>query len=173
MAKPRHVSRTAASLSLTLDGAIFAWLTPMRPLSRELTLGSETGISQWRVENMEQSSRYIATDWRWTQAVQTTFKDIFVWQGCSALFVFNAQCIMHCVYCAIYSLTHCHSHSEPSKCATLFITVTPIFLGGFLHFMYQCSIKLVVRNFCRKSSNISFSIFITVFLGESLGKKIF
>jgi len=33
----------------------------------------------------EQSSRYTASVWRWIRAVQTTFKDIFVWRGCSAL----------------------------------------------------------------------------------------
>jgi len=47
-------------------------------------------------ESMEQSSRHTATAWRWTRAVQTTFKDIFVWRGCSALVTlstFTALCI--------------------------------------------------------------------------------
>ena len=39
-------------------------------------------------ESMEQSSRYTATAWRWTRAVQTTFNDIFVWRGCSTLVTF-------------------------------------------------------------------------------------
>jgi len=40
---------TVRCLSLTTDGAVFARLTPMPSLSRELTLGSETGVFRWRV----------------------------------------------------------------------------------------------------------------------------
>jgi len=38
-----------ASLSLTPDGVVFAQLTPMPSVSRELTLGLKTGVFRWRV----------------------------------------------------------------------------------------------------------------------------
>jgi len=57
--------------------------------------------------SMEQSSRHTATTRRRTQTVQTSFKDIFVLRGCSALVTlsaFNALCIN--------LLTHSLTHSD-------------------------------------------------------------
>ena len=48
---------------------------------------------------------------RWIRAIQTTFKDISVWRGCSALVTFWFQCA---VYKSIYSLTH--SQKERRRC---------------------------------------------------------
>ena len=60
-----------------------------------------------RLESMEQSSRQTATTRRRTRTVQTSFKDIFVLRGCSALVTisaFNALCIN--------LLTHSLTHSQ-------------------------------------------------------------
>ena len=63
-AKRHRTSRTTASLSLTPDAAVFARLTPMPSLSRELTFGSATRVFFGSgSESMEQSFRYTATAW--------------------------------------------------------------------------------------------------------------
>jgi len=56
------------------------------------------------------SSRYTATAWRWTRAVQTTFKDIFVWRGCSTLVTFCSQCAVYKLYCKLYKLIYSLTH---------------------------------------------------------------
>ena len=54
---------------------------------------------------MEQSSRHTATTRRRTRTVQTSFKDIFVLRGCSALVTLSAFNAL-CINLLIHSLTH-------------------------------------------------------------------
>ena len=92
-AKRHRTSRTTASLSLTPDAAVFARLTPMPSLSRELTFGSatrvfsEAGPKVWN----SLSATLRQPDRRWIRAVQTTFKDISVWR--TGDFLFLMRCL--------------------------------------------------------------------------------
>ena len=81
--KPLCTSRMIGSSSLTPDVVVCDRPTPTLSLFRELTLGSETGVSRWRDRKYEtvsppQCENRIC-------AVQTTFKGIFVWRDCGAL----------------------------------------------------------------------------------------
>jgi len=54
---------------------------------------------------MKQSSRHTATTRRRTRTVQTSFKDIFVLRGCSALVTLSAFSAL-CINLLTHSLTH-------------------------------------------------------------------